>query len=154
VLDVKDGKALILSDRVLTSHQYHSSNSEITWENCSMRAYLNGSFIDNTFTADEKKYIAEQRIENKNNPTHGTTGGIATIDKIFLLSIEEVNTYFTDDSSRIAYNMDNNSSLWWLRSPGLLSYSAARVGRDGGVYSHGNFVDSNDGVRPALWLNL
>ena len=45
--------------------------------------------------------------------------------------------------------------MWWLRSPGCYCYSAAGVDSDGWVDRNGNDVYfDNDGVRPALHLNL
>ena len=48
--------------------------------------------------------------------------------------------------------------MWWLRSPGDYSGSAAEVGYGGWVYGYGkcggSVDDSGDGVRPALHLNL
>jgi hypothetical protein len=46
---------------------------------------------------------------------------------------------------------------WWLRSPGNNSNNAAIVNNDGNVNVNGNNVDNvntNGGLRPALWLNL
>ena len=162
VLDIQDGKALIISEQVLTKQTYHSSSTAVTWETCDLRAYLNGSFYDNTFTISEKSLIVETRISNKANPKHGTPGGIDTIDKVFLLSIEEAEKYFADNSARIAVDKDTgNTSSWWLRSPGSDTHTAANVNDDGDVgdggdvYVIGNFVfDNFGGVRPALWLNL
>ena len=49
----------------------------------------------------------------------------------------------------------NGNTWWWLRSPGCVSYSAVEVDNGGWVSGEGSFVhDSNDGVRPALHLNL
>ncbi|SOB71940.1 consensus disorder prediction [Anaerobutyricum hallii] len=49
----------------------------------------------------------------------------------------------------------NGNIWWWLRSPGYNSYDAAVVVYDGWVSRDGYYVDrKNDGVRPALHLNL
>jgi hypothetical protein len=91
---------------------------------------------------------------NDNNP-NGTSGGISTIDHIFLLSIDEAQTYFADNEARIARDAAGTASWWWLRSPGGGSGLAARVDGDG-TLSVSGFSVGNDsgGVRPALWLNL
>ena len=176
VLDVQGDKALILSDRVMTVRGYHTASTAITWAECDIREYLNGQFIDDTFTTAEKAMIAETRNLNKSNQWNNTAGGIDTIDKVFLLSIEEVVQYFGDsgqlsnkpndtsyiddeyNSRRIALGKDNDTACWWwLRSPGVISDSAASVSTDGSVgvgLGWSSRVSAVGGVRPALWLNL
>lgn len=46
VLEIKGGKALILSERILEQRAYNHTNTDITWANCSLREYLNGDFYD------------------------------------------------------------------------------------------------------------
>ena len=53
------------------------------------------------------------------------------------------------------YTKYNGNIWWWLRSPGYSSKNAAEVRISGWVGRDGGSVDSdNDGVRPALHLNL
>ena len=155
ILDVQDGKALLLSENVLAIRKYHSENTEITWATCDLRQYLNTSFLDDTFTSDEKTRMAETTISTKDNQWFGTPGGIDTVDKIFLLSLEETVKYFGDsghlsnrpdysyqiqgdydsyriddeyNSSRIAVDKDNgNAQWWWLRSPGCRKNDATYI---------------------------
>jgi hypothetical protein len=146
VLAVQDGRALVLSDNVLENRQYYSTQEDITWEHSTLRKFLNSSFYNTTFSEQEKEWIAETTITNSNNPEHGTPGGKDTLDKVFLLSIDEVERHMGDDS--------HINGVWWLRSPGYHSFYAACVHVDGYVYVNGIDVSSTGGVRPALWLNL
>jgi len=83
------------------------------------------------------------------------SGGNDTTDKIFLLSIDEANAYFTDDSSRIAPNTMGDPAWWWLRSPGVAANYAAGINYGGDIAISGSSVSNGGGgVRPALWLNL
>jgi predicted small secreted protein len=83
VLEVKDGKALILSSEILTKLPYHPErNVDITWEKCDLRATLNGPFF-NSFSAEDRARIVETKIVNNDNPRYGTPGGRDTNDKIF-----------------------------------------------------------------------
>jgi len=92
VLDVQGSNALIISEQILEQRDYHG----FYWEKCSLRSYLNGEYYNNKFTAEEKARIIETRNSNPPNPWYGTTGGAETIDKIFLLSLDEVVKYFGD----------------------------------------------------------
>ncbi|MCL2077486.1 MAG: DUF6273 domain-containing protein [Oscillospiraceae bacterium] len=173
VLDVQDGKALIISKDILSVQAYHLSDDDITWEQCDLRQYLNGEFLNNSFSPEERERIAETTVINNDNPEYGTAGGSDTTDKMFLLSIEEADDYFAGDADRIALNANGGASLWWLRSPGAFGNHAAIINYDGYISVDGYHVStqivgyegrgqadgynehsSSGGVRPALWLNL
>jgi hypothetical protein len=154
VIAVQDGRALILSEDVLEQRAYHDTATAITWEHSSLREFLNGSFYNTTFTEQEKEWIHETANLNSDNPENGTSGGNDTVDKIFLLSIDEVNEYMGDNAHINIRNARNVESWWWLRSPGTRSDFATYVLRDGRVYVYGSPVSGDGGVRPALWLNL
>lgn len=153
VLEIQDGRALIITEDIIEHKAYHSPGGEITWEHSTIRQYLNGDFYNSFSTADQSR-IKETNVINNDNPNYGTAGGNNTTDNIFLLSIDEAQTYFADNSARIAVNTNGEASWWWLRSPGGNSYFAAYVGTDGGIVGNGSLVGYGSGVRPALWLNL
>jgi len=170
VLDVQDGKALILSEYILFTKAYHSSNQEITWEQCDLREYLNGEFYDNTFSAEEKAYIIESAIVNNDDEWYDTDGGSDTTDNVFLLSTEEVVEYFGDsgqftdrpddkiddeyNEARRAFTKNGEMQWWWLRSPGGKNNEAAIIAGFGMVGLTGFYVGRDTGgVRPAFWLN-
>jgi len=167
VLAKEDNKILVISEYALDCQQYNTSYTDVTWESCSLRKWMNGTFLNNAFSADEQAQIQNTTVSADKNPISYINPGNATTDKVFLLSITEVEKYFASDSARQckpteyavangAYvNSDNGNCWWWLRSPGSIQSYAAYVCLDGSVYSFGYGVDSADGcVRPALWVNL
>lgn len=151
VLDVAEGKALVISDKIVEKRVYGLSAE---WEGCELRQYLNGPFFNDVFTAEEQARI------------------IAGKDRVFLLSPEETVRYFGDsgqlaagkkyiddeyNQARIAENKDTGKADWWfLRSSGSGENLAVCVGDNGGVYvfGHGITVEKAGagGVRPALWI--
>jgi len=172
VLDVRDGKALLLAESIIEKRAYHNERTAITWEHCDLRKYLNGDFL-NSFGA-EKERIAQVQNANPNNQWfEKIRGGNSTSDRVFLLSIEEVVKYFGDsgqlrkrpkrefwisdeyNTARIARLADGGGAWWWwLRSPGGHGYGAAGVDHDGYLdVSGGDVSGAEGGVRPALWLN-
>jgi serine/threonine protein kinase len=155
VLAIEGGRALVISEAILEDRPYNEQGDNITWETCSLRQYLNGEFLQTTFSADEQSHIATVTNKNPDNPEYGTDGGNATKDKLFLLSINEAEKYFTSDSGWSATHFEGGAHWWWLRSPGYDGHCAALVHPDGGlgVYGYG-IGDDGGGVRPALWLNL
>jgi len=180
VLVVQDGRALIITEGLLPYRPYNETYTVITWETCTLRKYLNGEFY-NSFTEEERGQIAETIVTNSDNLWYGTEGGSDTTDRIFLLSLEEVDGYFGDsgdylnerrmdgngnrsdyqwyinnaynDDRKVAYS-DGTPGWWWLRSPGGLGSQAACVDCDGKVDVDGSVCDGANGVRPALWLKL
>ena len=164
VLEVKDGKALVVSKYALDCKQYNTSNTDVTWETCTLRKWLNNDFINAAFSSYEKAMIPTVTVSADKNSTNP---GNATQDQVFLLSITEANKYFGSDSARQCKPTDyavangsreshsGNLCWWWLRSPGSTQDSAAYVYSSGGVIESGNDVDYNDGaVRPAMWISI
>ena len=166
VLAVEDGKALVISEKLLDYYvQYNKSYTDVTWETCTLRNWMNNDFISKAFSSSQQAKIITVTNQNPNNPEYGTKGGNATQDKIFALSIDEAEKYFSSDSDRRAYTTDyvhkkgydygDRSEYWWLRSPGNNGYFAAYVDNDGNFRQYGFFVDYGKvAVRPAFWLNL
>lgn len=158
VLDKVDGKSLLLSEKVLEMRPYHDVDEAMTWETCSLRAYLNGEFY-NSFTAQEKAKIVEVTNANKANAKYAISGGNDTVDKVFLLSLEEAELYLGGFGDiMIGRTKDTDEVVWWhLRSPGEAVNVAASVSAGGMIDYHGvgDFIDVPvGGVRPAMWVKL
>ena len=146
IIGKSDNGVTLLMEKSFTDKAYNDSYEEVTWENCSLRTYLNGDFY-NSFSDEDKAKIAKT---TNTNPDNGSvSGGNATEDYIYLLSIAEANA-LDDINSSIRANGD----WWWLRSPGYYSHGAAVVDADGVVFADGIDVDVGLGVRPALNLKF
>ena len=104
ILSKEDGRVLVISEYGLDSQKYDARGINITWESCDLRYWLNDDFMDTAFSEDEKKNISIVEIENKNNSYYNTPGGDATLDFVFCLSVEEVETYFGEYSMHDSYN--------------------------------------------------
>ncbi|MCD7728002.1 MAG: DUF6273 domain-containing protein [Ruminococcus sp.] len=146
VLEKSDDTMLIITEDIIEDRAYNEQKEDITWENCTLREYLNGSFYD-SFSEEEQSMIVETNLTNPDNSKCGTDGGNDTTDKIFLLSLEEAEEYMTEDE-RIA------SDRWWLRSPGGIQDHTAVVSISGVIGTNGFYVNYEYGVRPALRLKL
>ena len=171
-LEVRENKALLLSRYALEARAYNKEWVDTTWEICTLRSWLNGEFYTTAFNAEEQKCIIESTVSADKNPEYNTNPGNDTKDKIFLLSIPEVNKYFTDDEERKcalteyakaqgAYTKDvckiddKAACCWWLRSPGDTQDYAAYVYPDGSIDYFGDNVNHDRiCVRPALWIDL
>ena len=166
VLKIEENKVLLLSKYILDTQPYNKYLENVIWETSDIRRWLNSVFYITAFNDIEQRKVADTLVRTENNPETGTAGGNNTEDKVFLLSIGEVENFFINNEERKAKStkyaekkgifMDHERYAgWWLRSPGDDSFSAAVVYDGGWISWIGDDVDSSyEGVRPALWLNL
>jgi len=182
VLDKDGDKLMLMSVYLLDCVKYHEEWEDITWEDCTLRQWMNDDFYNSAFSKSEKKHILTSYLRNEENPRYGTDGGNDTEDKVFALSLEEAEQYFGIAEEHDYYWVSASPELsaakltayvkvqgagvstskstagngwWWLRSPGDFDTYAAYVGHDGDVDVYGSGVDYDGrAARPALWLNL
>lgn len=164
VLDVSEGKALLVSKYALDSHKYNNQRVDTTWADSSIRRWLNDEFYQEAFASDYQSVIQSTSIYTYDNPNHGTAGGANTTDHVFLLSYEEADYYFTSNAERVATPTDYakkqgvetlvaNNCWWWLRTPGINSVDVCGVHNNGKMDDLGSFVNNKKaGVRPAIWV--
>ena len=163
-----DGSLFVVSDQNLDCMEYNTSAETVTWENCTLRKWLNSKFLDKAFTTQEQDAVLESLVVNQDG-AKGSEAGNDTYDKVYLLSIYEVidpNLGFPTDwkakgGTRVALNTEytrskraltssDMSGAWWLRTPGDAK-NAANVFNAGNVFVRGgnvnNFIFA---VRPAM----
>ena len=155
VLTEEDGKLLLLSRYIVDYKAYNEDMVDITWEECTLRAWLNDEFYNAAFDASEQEQILTMTISNPDNMDYGTgtEGGNDTEDNIFLLSSDEVLEYLPTEQSRAVSGCD----WWWLRSPGFRPNHASIVLTGGEITTHGHLVNLDcydHGVRPAIWVEI
>ena len=141
------------------------------WEISTIREWLNNEFFETAFSAEGQGRIPTTLVTAEDNYEDRVDAGNDTADKVFLLSVSEVETYFPSNESQMcgateyaiakgAYT--NNSQVvegqppcfWWLRSPGASTFWVMRVNTLGGIFNGGNVTDVREGVRPAMWINI
>ena len=165
VLDRDGRNALLISRYGLDVQPYTWPSAQITWEQCTLRIWLNDTFANRAFSQEEQQAILMTTVVNGSDEGYWKTdGGNDTQDKIFLLSYRQAEQYFD-----VTINNDENIKSrmqptdyalahgagklgWWLRSQGPEQGTAARV------YSVGaldyDFTGFEECVRPALWVNI
>lgn len=165
VLSVEGNYAFVVADQALDYKPYNEERTDVTWETCSLRKWLNGTFLNTAFNATEQSAIKTTTVVNEDN-IYDIPGGNNTSDKIFLLSQNEVgnqkygfNSDYDEKSETrqckaTAYAYVAVNCFWWLRSPGYWSHAAIDVCDDGRGNRLGNNVVYDFGVRPALNVNL
>ena len=103
----RDGRKFLLSKYVLDCRQYNVVGDDITWEDCTLRKWLNEDFYNVAFSASDKGKIVKAHNENLDSweiyegvvdPDEpdviwGADGGNDTDDNVFLMSWEEAAGY-------------------------------------------------------------
>lgn len=167
VLEKQKDRVLLISKYALIAKPFNDDYKSVDWESCTLRNWLNDSFINLAFQSNERSLILSTPIINSDNQTWGSDGGSSTEDKIFLLSIDEASKYFNTKEERAVkvteyarmnnafVNYNNGNGRWWLRSIGRNGHYAAYVRNEGDVNNSGEYVNERTfGIRPALWLSL
>ena len=167
MLDIQGGHALIISKYALDCQPFHDTMEDVTWEECSLRTWLNESFISTAFSASERELIPYTTSSPDSNHDFDTDPGYVSIDRIFLLSAIDAEHYFPKMEDRTclateyAYENgafdDPNSDycVWWLRTPGKDSTRATAVFNYGEIYTYGIEVnDYDNAIRPAIWVEI
>lgn len=156
-IDEENDRVLAIAQSCVALMPYHTPGGAVDWEHCTLRRWLNGSFY-RALPLTVRSRVLEVENRNAANAKHGTHGGNPTVDRVFLLSIDEVERYFptptrTDGEAGIselkrlhafwrAGFQDRLLGWWWLRSPGKDSRFAATVSSTGepGVCHEGHDV--------------
>lgn len=160
IVDQRENAVMVVSEYFVradgqwyTTEYQHSGWDTLTWETSDMRTFLNHRFIQNSFSQSEQAAILETSVEGTDNPYTGADGGNDTVDRVFLLSVDEALHYFSD-ADRMGYNPEGINGSWWLRTPGYGNSTVAVIWKDGQVYDFGGFAPNDTaGVRPAMWLD-
>ena len=181
----RDGlNALVVSKYGLDAQPYNISCTDVTWEKCTLRTWLNDTFYNKAFSADEQAAILTTNVDNSKSQCYSgwnTSGGNNTQDKVFLLSYAEANKYFgveywqnngaTDKvKSRvaptayaIAQGTGKNSSYktvdgidagWWWLRSPGPYPDRAAYVLTDGSLHYSGVRGDSGSVRPALWVNI
>lgn len=173
VLSVDGNDAFLMADQCLDAQPYNEEDEDVTWETCTLRTWLNDTFLYDAFSANERSAIRYTMVVNEDNSYYGTEGGNNTLDYVYLLSEKEVckakygfseETINLSSTAREAKNTayakrraytSSGNGYWWLRSPGSKNNSAMEISASGeGDYSGYTACNYGDAVRPVLHINL
>ena len=170
VLD-RDGDRVLLISKYALDYQsfmpfYEPVTEPYTWESCSLRRWLNGTFLNAAFSADEQQRLLTTTVITSPGSLHRENGPVTTEDRVFLLSNTEVYAYFANEAATAAeysaYALSANpwagnstapgAADWWLRTTDGSDhpdgvYAGGRVGEGTRAYE-------GEYVRPAIWVTM
>lgn len=173
VLDEKDDKLLVISKDTIVCISYNDVSESITWEKSILRLYLNNIFYNYYLTDEERDMIIPCTLMNNTVNEFGHSNGSNTVDRIFILSIDEYKKYFKNNEERISAgtkytttlglqisstlpNADipiKNGTFYWARNVGYHESDTACINWNGKINAYGFDCKSDGmGVRPCMWL--
>lgn len=161
-VDEEKNTALLLSDKALDAKFYNTEEANVIWYDCTLRSWLNSydenanaqgidystdGFLTDAFSPYEQDAIVTTSLDNDNYDEwwgqNGNNEGIATEDKVFLISLEDLTNsdygflggqegyfgYPTKMAKPTNYAIDNEcyvetyeglegNCCWWLRLRG------------------------------------
>jgi hypothetical protein len=163
VLKNKDGELTAMSKYGLAEHPFHDEDIPVTWDNSSLRQWMNTEFYENAFTSEEKSLIRKTENQNRPNPYYETASGETTEDYVFLPTVKEVEGMSADlytcfptpagITSGIIGDARTGHCEWWLRTAGIRDDTASRVSDAGFPDSIGTKVNvPGIAVRPCITI--
>ena len=170
VLDRDGDKALLLSKYALDFQSfmpfYEPVTEHYTWESCSLRRWLNSTFLNAAFNSSEQQRLLTTTVITSPGSLRRSEGPVTTEDRVFLLSNTEVYAYFANEAATAAeytaYALSENpwagnatapgAAAWWLRTTDGYDhpdgvYAGGRVGEGTRAYE-------GEYVRPAIWVTM
>lgn len=149
VLEKEGDKRLLVAKYAMYSEGFHPQRSNNRWDLSSVRKLLNDSFYFHAFSEEERKLILKEESAG---------------DKVFLLSEEQVKTYFPTQEERqlepskaakmlgVNVNIFNDKSWWWLCD--AASEGKVKIVTPTGEFGE-EYVNYGTGaVRPCIWVDV
>lgn len=160
ILKSNGNEVLLMSRYALDCQPYHTTSQSITWQDSSLRRWLNDTFYDAAFSSKEKASIVAVSAYN--------TVGNATTDYVFLMSCDEGLTWFSNNAERVttatAYaqaqgvpDLGGDRCWYWLRDRGAAPHCACYVNSSGLTCGkpNGMVIENRYGaVRPLIWVSV
>ena len=154
--DQANDTLLLMANRALFSMAYEPTMFGSTWESSALRSYLNKDFMNDAFNAQQMDAIRAVGLDNSGTGSSHSVGGATTNDKVYILSVAEMNDpkyglYGGDASNSVIETRQfgateatlTNTNLtkktyagetfvnYYLRTPGYYQYDVAGVAPSG-----------------------
>ena len=129
VIKVTEDHALFFAEKSYLWEAF-DTNGSVNWEQSSVRAKLNGEWIDAVFSQEERALIV----------------GLECSDRIFIPSVEQVEELVPFVTDRV-----EGLASWWTSTASNDS-SLIFVKRNGEINGDGVLAIKKQGVRPMFWV--
>lgn len=150
IIAKSDTQAILLSQYALALMPFDESGKAVSYEQSTIRKYLNDTFYNSVFTDEEKARIVSTKITQENSESD---------NNVFLLTSEMYTQYITTSTMKTVKAtvavMPNStysarSTYWWTSS--VSGDKALSVSTSGAVYA--SSANMNCGVRPVICIDF
>jgi len=155
ILEANDTSLMLVSKYPLTTMAYTNSESDVSWENSSLRSWLNNEFLQEAFFPDESaviEWVDNNNGKDQHNAYWVNDGAASTHDRVYILSYQEYQHYASDKAVELSdyFLRDDVNEDCWLRSPGK-NQREVSCEKDGGIVSKA--ATDICGIRPVIWIS-
>lgn len=171
VLNIIDDRALVITEKAILGCIFPLCRALYqgdTWAESDIRNFLNETFVNTVFSETEKERIIETKLINDDNSVTKKKGGEDTLDKVFLLSLEEIQKYMPNVKDReyefteYAYQQIIDSSVgekyrnrkMYMQSRTIGGIGFGSVAINGDDINYRGDIAAGRGIRPAMWIEI
>ena len=147
ILEIQGDMALLISEKALDTRPYDLYRVDATWEQCTLRAWLNTELLNEAFTPEQQKAILVTTLENG-------TECPPTEDKLFLLNYSEIIPYLSSKECIAQYTQYASQKDGRAHTAFSWTRESNRMINMEGTKCSDIFLISNLAVRPAMWVSL
>ena len=176
ILSESNGKLSLYCTSIVDQSIWNTSYLALNYKSSIVRSFLNGSFLNTAFSANEQAIISSSTVDNSASSLHSDGASYAcenTQDKVYLLSyanVKDGGTYGFSTSTRYKPASDfakakglfvsespanENTTMYWTRSPSGTASSGsvkyASMVATGVLMSGG--IEANLGVVPGITIS-
>ncbi|MBO6107844.1 MAG: hypothetical protein J6P16_00385 [Eubacterium sp.] len=147
VLKHSADRTLLISEEVIKDRAFQKDAGDVSWEDSSLREYLNGKYLNRILYKSEHELISETELTSVAGSTDPSKAGseAKTTDLVFIPNEDDVFDY-----EDILGTMINNLRL---RDAGLNPDTTAFVSAEGDIVDEGYPADiPGCYIRPMLWV--
>lgn len=149
IYKIEGVRYMLIADDVVEYTCFNERRIGSDWNSCTLRKWLNVTFMNEAFSFQEKIKIQIQRLFNNFDSRWDNQNGPDTKDKLYVLSENELLELMPTPEDR------KIGKWWWLRGHGDSDLSQKAIYEDGSIYNNG--IDesyTNLGVRPVMWIKI
>ena len=155
VLERTGNVVTMVSKYLIDAKPYEASGEAKSWQDCSLREWLNRKFISQAFTDAERNALVTTALDNGSEPQ--------TEDWVYLLSEEDINRFFPEEGSGSAEKSKaldaaqimDDFNWWWLRTKDDTYGNPKIVNTSGAVsINWDGYGFEGSGGRPAIGVAL
>ena len=155
---------MLLTKSNVDCQPYNGGFRVVSWENCSLRTWLNRTFYGAAFTDAERKALVPAPVDPEKVSRFGNAADGAAGDLVTLLAQGEIDAYLGREeraatniacaAARGAKSEEGAACPWWLRASGYEGGDAAMAGNASGEVAFVSVLEMGVALRPVIWLDL